>query len=135
MVRSRNRFASLNRIAALLLGALGTIGLTGCHLATGSIEPAPVSAAEQRMQILEIVPVGTPRDEAVRRLEAAGIEGGYGATGAESTYYCDVWNRPDGERWHIDVAVLFDDDGRVWIARSGSTSVTPLGTRTTRLDD
>jgi hypothetical protein len=113
-------------LAAVLLLVGGALG--GCQLATARIEPAPLSAAEQQLAILELAPVGTPRDEAVERLVGAGIEGGFGATGARSTYYCDLWRRPDGNHWHLDVALLFDDHGRVWIARSGSLSAEPTAT-------
>lgn len=111
---------SLLRAVAAASVSLGIGTFSGCMLAPGSIEPSPLSAVEQQIEILDLAPVGTPRDEAIRRLETAGIEGGFGASGAKSTYYCDLWNRPDGTRWHLDVAVLFDDDGRVWIARSAA---------------
>lgn len=98
------------------------VGLAGCMLESTPILPAPIPASEQQFSVLEIVQPGTERDEAIARLNEAGILGSFGATGAKSVFYCDVWNREDGERWHLDVAVLFDDQGRVINTRVGDST-------------
>jgi hypothetical protein len=33
-----------------------------------------------------------------------------------------LWNRPDGQRWHIDVALLFDQSGKLYQTRAASAS-------------
>ncbi len=88
----------------------------GC-LMPGAIEPSPWTYSEQQQEILKLVPVGTPRDAAVERLQKAGIDGTFGVS--DTVYYCDIWNRPDGERWHLNVALYFDDEGLLYDSRLG----------------
>ena len=104
----------------MLLGLLPC----GCMLESTPILPAPVSTSEQQLEVLQIVKPGTPRDEAIALLNEAGIHGSFGTTGAKAVYYCDVWNREDGERWHLDVALLFDESGRVINTRLGESATT-----------
>jgi hypothetical protein len=86
--------------------------LTGCVSLNRAIMPCPLTYSEQEKEILTVVPKGTRRDEALRRLVAAGVEGSFGIS--QRVYYCDLWNRKNGERWHINVALLFDDTGRLY---------------------
>ncbi|MDZ4689143.1 MAG: hypothetical protein SH850_29050 [Planctomycetaceae bacterium] len=80
-------------------------GLTSC----------PLPTTEQVHEILTIVPLGTPRDDAIARLGTAGITGNFGEN--QSIYYCDLWKRRDGLRWHINVVLLFDDEGNLYATR------------------
>ncbi len=93
----------------------------GCATTSAMIVPSPVSSDEQQAKILEIVPVGTPRDEVLDTLRREGIEVHRGAS--STIYYCDLWQRPDGSRWHLDVALLFDKGGRLYRTRSASALV------------
>lgn len=93
--------------------------LMGCARGLGSISPSPLSTDEQQQALLAIVPHGTARDEARQRLQQAGIEFSTGQS--QSVYYCTLWNRPDGGRWQLDVALLFDADGRLYATRRGDS--------------
>ena len=74
--------------------------------------------------MLEIVPRGTSRAEAERRLRTAGIEFSPGQR--NSIYYLGLWNRADGKRWHINVALLFDKEGRLYQTRTSDSATEPL---------
>ncbi len=91
---------------------LGLPVLAGCQMAGGRIIPSPLTYSEQEREILAIVPQGTGREEAVHRLSAAGIEGDFGS--GRNIYYCDLWKRENGDRWHINVALLFDKSGKLY---------------------
>ncbi|MFN0195176.1 MAG: hypothetical protein ACKVT0_00395 [Planctomycetaceae bacterium] len=86
----------------------------GC-LIPGTIEPSPWTYSEQQQEILKLAPVGTSREEVVDRLKKAGIDGTFGVS--DTVYYCDIWNRPGGERWHLNVALYFDDEGLLYDSR------------------
>src|SRR5690606_2661265 len=43
---------------------------------------------------------------------------------SNSIYYCDLWERPEGERWHTQVALLFDDEGLLYATRPADSAVT-----------
>ncbi len=103
--------------------AAGLIALTmtGCVGLNRTIMPSPLTYSEQEKEILTIVPKGTRRDEALKRLAAAGVEGSYGIS--HRVYYCDLWNRKNGERWHINVALLFDDTGRFYRTQVAESDV------------
>lgn len=88
---------------------------SGCQTMPPSLVSCPLPAAEQASRIEEIVPLGTTREDAISRLKKEGIAGNFGE--AESIFYCDIWNRSDSERWHINVALLFDDDGKLYALR------------------
>jgi hypothetical protein len=75
------------------------------------LQPCPLPIAEQTTRILEIAPLGTSRDEAVKRLEDAGIIGNFSTGSSKSTYYCDIWPQEGDLRWHINVVLLFDESG------------------------
>ncbi|HET6426251.1 MAG TPA: hypothetical protein VFG20_21345 [Planctomycetaceae bacterium] len=91
------------------------VAFCGCQLTPAPpLTPCPLPIAEQTAKILEIAPLGTPRDEAIERLEKAGIVGNFSTGSSKSTFYCDVWPQPDKERWHINVVLLFDEDGALY---------------------
>jgi hypothetical protein len=92
--------------------SLIALTVTGCASLNRSIMPCPLTYSEQEKEILAIVPKGTRREDTLRRLTAAGVEGSFGIS--RRVYYCDLWNRTNGERWHINVALLFDDTGRFY---------------------
>ena len=106
--------------AAALLG----LTLAGCLSFPRPIMPSPLSYSEQEKELLAIVPKGTRREEALRRLAAAGIEGSFGIS--HRVYYCDLWNRSNGERWHINVALLFDDTGKFYRTQTAECDVTTV---------
>jgi hypothetical protein len=84
----------------------------------------PLSAAEQQQAVLEIVPRGTSRAEAIRRLKEAGIEFSPGRK--DSIYYLSLWTRSNGQRWHINVALLFDPAGNLYATRPADSATEPL---------
>jgi len=86
--------------------------LAGCQLAVPRVIPSPLTYSEQEQEILAIAPLGTERDQVVEKLNAAGVTGNFGTS--RSIYYCDLWNRDNGERWHMNVALLFDKSGKLY---------------------
>lgn len=110
------------RLAAAGLVALGLVGCVGI---TRPIVPCPLTYSEQEKELLTVVPKGTRREDALRRLAAAGVEGSFGIS--RRVYYCELWKRPSGERWHINVALLFDDAGKFYKTQvaEAETAVVP----------
>lgn len=110
----------LRRVAwrrKLLHAKLGTVVL--CLLA-GCVGPqtvrCPVADADLTKKILAVAPVGTPRDEAVRRLKAAGVDGAFGSDKSafgKDYYCCQTWRRPHGEVWRISLLLHFDKSGNL----------------------
>ncbi|MCA9118331.1 MAG: hypothetical protein KDA79_24875, partial [Planctomycetaceae bacterium] len=114
----------LSGVCAVCCCAAGLLvfGLAGgCAPFASNIVDSPLGLLEQREEILRIAPPGTPREEAVRRLEEAGVRGNAGA--GPGIWYCDLWERPDRSRWHLNVALLFDENGRVYAARAAAPGV------------
>jgi hypothetical protein len=107
------------RVWARLLILVGLTG--GCSSPPTSLVESPLSVEQQQRAVLDLVPVGSTRDEAERRLKAAGIE--YTASRSQSIYYLSLWNRRDGERWHINVALLFDGEGKLYASRPADAAV------------
>lgn len=95
------------------LVVLGSFG--GCQTMSPSLVPCPMPVVEQAAKVQELVPLGTPRDQAISKLKSAGIDGNFGT--ANSIYYCDTWKQSDKERWHISVELLFDEQGKVYAYR------------------
>jgi hypothetical protein len=109
-------------------GLLAVILLAGCSAPGKPLIESPLSFSQQQHAVLDVVPRGTSRGEAEKRLRAAGIEFTPGGNG--SIYYLTLWNRPDGNRWHISVALLFDSAGKLYESRpadatTGLVSSTP----------
>ncbi len=96
------------------------VSLTAC---TGfrSVVPAPLVFEEQSAKILEIAPLGTPKEQAVRQLNEAGISGDFSSS--PSIYYCDLWQREDGTQWHLNVALLFKEDGTLYKTRPAQADI------------
>ncbi len=76
----------------------------------------PLDDSDLSKKILAVAPVGTPRDEAVRRLKEAGIVGAFGSEHSafgKDYYCCQAWRRPQGEVWRISLLVHFDKSGKL----------------------
>jgi hypothetical protein len=101
---------------------LALLVLVGCAGLKSQIVQCPLTYSEQEKEILAIVHKGTRREEALRKLEAAGIDGSFGIS--RRVYYCELWKRPDGSRWHLNVALLFDEVGRLYMTRTADCDVT-----------
>ncbi|OYW15945.1 MAG: hypothetical protein B7Z55_14490 [Planctomycetales bacterium 12-60-4] len=110
--------------APLLLGALLH---AGCQLTPApGLTNCPLPVNEQVHEILQIVPLGTSRDEASQRLTKAGFAGNFSEN--QSIYYCDIWDKGEGVRWHINVMLLFDEQGKLYATRpdmNGQIDPTP----------
>jgi len=90
----------------------------GCRLGAGRVVPCPLASADQKAALLKIAPLGTPRDAAIQKFEKAGIEGSFGIS--ETVFYCDFWKRANGERWDMDLSMLFDQSGQLYKIRANS---------------
>ena len=97
------------------------VSFTGCASESARLIDSPLGIQEQTTQILEIVPLGTTRRDALDRLQANGVDVTPGA--ADSVLYCSIWNRKNGERWTMNVALLFDEQGRLYAARPAEADV------------
>ena len=86
-----------------------------------SVVPAPLVFEEQSAKILELAPLGTPKEQAIRQLNDAGISGDFASS--PSIYYCDLWQREDGSLWHLNVALLFQEDGTLYKTRPAQADV------------
>ncbi len=112
--------AAFRQVARWLTAGLWVTGVAlGCTASGAKLVESPLSVEQQQQEVLEVVPVGTSRDEAERRLQAAGIE--YTRGGKGSIYYLALWNRQDGQRWHVNVALLFDRAGKLYRTRPGDS--------------
>lgn len=93
----------------------GVLVLSACQMTPAPpLQPCPLPIAEQTEKILEIAPLGTSRDEAIKRLDQAGIIGNFSTGSSKSTYYCDIWPQEGDLRWHINVVLLFDENGTLY---------------------
>ena len=101
---------------------LALVTLAGCASLSTQIVPCPLTYSEQIKEVLNVAPKGTRREEALRKLAAAGVEGSFGIS--RRVYYCELWNRPDGSRWHMNVALLFDETERLYETRTADCDVT-----------
>jgi hypothetical protein len=106
----------------LRASVLLTLAFAGCASLSTQIVSCPLTYSEQEKEVLSVVPKGTRRDDALRKLAAAGIEGSFGIS--RRVYYCDLWNRRDGSRWHLNVALLFDETGRLYKTQAAECDVT-----------
>ena len=91
--------------------SLCAVAIVGCQL-TSNVEYVSPSDAEQSRAILEIVNVGMTRQQAVDALDDEGVQGSSGVS--ESVYYCDAWDGDDDRHWHLNVALFFDQSGRLY---------------------
>jgi hypothetical protein len=101
------------------LAASCFVGLfaTGCQLSTPRFEKNSFSYSQQADAILKIVPKGTDRDVVVEKLAQSGIQGNFSPV-SKAIYYCDTWERKDGKRRLMDVALLFDESGKFYATRN-----------------
>lgn len=109
----------MRKTATVVMAVVGA-WVAGCQMtpAPGFVN-CPLPVVEQTLQVLEIAPLGTARDEAMKRLKTAGIGGDFGEN--RSIYYCDYWKRSDRESWHINVVLLFDEQGKLYKTRPDLT--------------
>ncbi len=96
-------------------------GTAGCATIGQRIVACPLTYSEQEKEVLAIVPKGTLRADALRRLASAGIEGDFGTS--RRIYYCDLWRRANGERWRLNVALFFDESDRLYKTRVADCDV------------
>ena len=95
------------------------------------VDSCPLPQQEQVTEILKIVPLGTPRDDVAKTLREAGILGSF--TENRRIYYCDLWDRGDNSRWHINVTLLFDEAGILYATQpdsQGNINPSPASTST-----
>ena len=118
-IESERSAMNLRRMVVMAIAGAFNVALvfsqTGCNFGKPRFITNPLSYAEQEAAILEVVPIGTPREAAVKQLEDAGIVGSFGVN--DSIFYCDLWERSDGLRWHVNVALLFDQSSKLYKTR------------------
>jgi len=103
----------------MLVGLLACAALAaGCQLMSETEYTRP-SFLEQQQAILDVVPFGTPHERTLETLKQAGVRGATGVS--ESIYYCDVWDRGDGSHWYLNVALFFDQSGRLYKVGPGQS--------------
>lgn len=109
-------------LSILLIGSSCALlcSCAGPKLTSNKPIPSPLSVLQQQDEILKIAPLKTPRPEVERRLKAAGVEISSGIS--QSVCYCDFWNRKEGARWRIDIALMFDSNDQLYAIRQGSAS-------------
>ncbi len=112
--------------------ALITLTWIGCLSIPRPIAPCPLTYSEQEKEVLAVVPKGLRREEVLKRLAAAGIEGNFGIS--RRVYYCDLWKRPNGERWQMNVALLFDDAGKLYKTQVAQCDIAPISSQRTPSD-
>ena len=94
-----------------LIGSL--LASAGCSVFEREPILNAMSYDEQVREIKRLVPKGTPRKLAVQRLKKAGIVGDFAEMRYQTLYHCEIWNHPDGHRYHMFVTLQFDDKGLV----------------------
>src|SRR5579872_2673604 len=93
MTASMRRLGRLARLSVVAWVA-------GCASTGSKLIECPLTVDQQQREMLKVVPLGTSRDEAERRMKTAGIEFTAGRRGEQgSIEYPTLWNRPGGERW------------------------------------
>lgn len=101
-------------------GVVAWLVAAGCQLTPApQLVTCPLSSADQVAEILQIVPIGTSREDVPAKLKAAGIAGGFNTN--RSIYYCDLWKRDGDLRWHINVSLLFDEQGLLYATQPDAT--------------
>lgn len=116
--------------AGLMLAAVAALTAPGCAVIDVMSANRPVDDSHMSHAIAAIAPIGTPRDQTIQRLNAAGIQGDFinsvghvvdgkmsmsevDVTLRDSLYEAQSWKRPNGEDWLIDVLLTFDTAGRL----------------------
>ncbi len=104
----------------VLIGVLAaTWPISGCAMRNVA------SFTDQRTAILEVVPLGTPREKTAVLLKEAGIS--YTTSGGPEpgVYYCESWEIEPGERFHLFSELLFDEEGRLQDVREIPNNFAP----------
>jgi len=91
--------------------SLCAVAIVGCQL-TSAVEYSNPSDAEQNLAVLEVVHIGMTRQQAVDALTNEGVKGSSGVS--ESVYYCEAWDGKDDRHWLLNVALFFDQSGRLY---------------------
>ena len=133
---NREQHRSASKIGARILRYMlaATLVLNaGCRLWNGRRISNPLSYQQQVAEIRKIVPLGTPRGTAVTLLKKSGIEGDFGEVGS-TIFYCRIWNRKNGERWHLQASLLFDHDGKFYSTLLNDTVALTSEDRTVTAD-
>jgi hypothetical protein len=89
-----------------------TVLIAGC--VAPQMVRCPLADADLTKRIFEIAPKGTPRDETIAKLRAAGFDGAFGSDKSamgKDYFCCRSWQRPDGEVWRINLLLHFDKMG------------------------
>lgn len=115
MPANRGRFRCLEVAAICMLSTLAAC------TSLRQVVPAPLVFEEQSKEILKIAPLGTQKEQAIRQLEEAGISGEFSSS--PSIFYCDLWERESGNRWHLNVALLFNEAGELYKTRPAQADV------------
>jgi len=111
--------------ATLLVAA----AVWGCRMTPQpGLVACPLPSIEQVTQIRQIAPLGTPREEAIAALQKAGVVGNFGQN--QSIFYCDIWQKEE-ERWHINVALLFDENGVLYATQPDLNGKLPESPKST----
>lgn len=122
-------------VRLICLPALALLG-SGCMSLGDFAALPPIDNSHMSHAIAQIAPLGTPRDEAIQRLKAAGVEGEYlrvekmfvnaegprppqQATTLDNFFVCERWVRPNGELWQFQADLEFDETGRLSNIHSG----------------
>jgi hypothetical protein len=87
--------------------------ISGC-VAVPQMVRCPMGDADLSKNIFEIAPKGTPRDETIAKLRAAGVDGSFAPQNSsmgKDYFCCQSWRRPDGEIWKISMLLHFDKSG------------------------
>lgn len=124
MSKNQNSILTMWEKVPLFYAVMGwlacSVGLTACTNLDRVI-PAPMVFDEQSKEILAIAPLGTQKEQAISLLNAAGISGEFASS--PSIYYCDLWERENGKRWHLNVALLFNEAGALYKTRPAQAAV------------
>lgn len=116
-IEAWNEFRIVGTVIMVLFCHLLLVACTGLK----QVVPAPMVFDEQSKELLKIAPLGTPKAEAIQKLDAAGITGEFASS--PSIYYCDLWERENGKRWHLNVALLFNEAGALYKTRPAQADV------------
>jgi hypothetical protein len=99
---------------------LCAVAIIGCQL-TSAVEYTNPSDAEQSRAVLNVVHIGMTREQAMDALTNEGVQGSTGVS--ESVYYCDAWDGDDDRHWHLNVALFFDQSGRLYKVGSSQPEI------------
>lgn len=105
-----NRPKTIRRGRWLLVLWLMTVAGVSCQLQ----EAVPFS--DQKIALLEVTPLGTPREEVAKRLQQAGIKFDPSRGPEPGVFYLKTWEMETGERtqqYHLFSELLFGPEGKL----------------------